>query len=387
MEQEAKRKRPEEKEKILIEDFKSFSDNFFKPSAFNLATISNAKNSRELRKILLSDFFFWFSAINVYLLVMCSATSALRKSLSMASFTFALPQLSSTSMVIFKCATVYRNKSNISEVFNKMSRVFPKEKKLQQKYNIRRYYKSYSRFARIYAFLFMVPCILVLTVPLIKMVTSGVATLPLNIWLPFDYDSNAVYVIAYLWTIWTCSNSVIFLIAIDTLMFVLISLVSMEFDILKIDLVNLKDLEASQAGIKTAQLVERHNVLINCGKTLERIFSPSFLYNFVLSSFVICLTAFQYTTSKDIFERIFNGSYCAAMLNQILLLCYFGQKVIDSSESIAGGAYDSGWEKIKNIKVTKALYMIIHRAQTPNKLTAMGFKEISLISFTTVKVI
>lgn len=153
------------------------------------------------------------------------------------------------------------------------------------------------------------------------------------------------------------------------------------------DLSGLKNTEASKLEIRAAELVKRHNNLIDCGQMLEKTFTPSFLNNFLLSSVIVCLTAFQYSTLTDTIQSIFNSSYCTAMLNQILLLCYFGQKVVDSSESIAGGAYESGWELIENKKVKKAVRMIICRAQTPSRLTAMKFAEISLPSFTSVELL
>lgn len=373
-------------ENVLLEDFSAFSKSFFKINTFTLSTVSKGKSRTENIKILLSDGFFWFSTINVCLFVAFSAVNALQESLNMVALTFSLPLLSSLSLVVVKCSTVYFNKSNIVDLLDRIKQVFPKDEKDQRKYEIKSYYKSYLRFARIYAFLFMVPCFCVMTIPLISLISTGQRALPLNIWLPFEHEkSNAVYLIVYLWTIWTCSNSVLLLIAVDTFMFVLITLVSMELDILKADLINLRNAWNSKIDRQIAELIKRHNELFECGKMLENIFSPSFLYNFLQGSFVICLTAFQYSTSADTIQRIFNGSYCAAILNQTLLLCYFGQKVIDASENIAGGAYDCGWHEIENMKVRKAVKRIIERAQRPTKLTGMNFTDISLLTFTSVR--
>lgn len=371
--------------KILFEDFLSFSGQFFKFVTFKFSSFSKKKTSNENSKILLSDLFFWFSAFNVCLFVSLCAVSALKKSFDIAAFTFSMPLLTSTSLVIVKCLTVYCNKENISEVLDIMKIAFPKETLMQKKYNIKRYYKSYKLFAQVYAFLFMVPCFCVMALPLIELVRSGEKSFPLHMWLPFDSQRNEVYAVSLCWSVWACVNSVLILIAVDTLMFVLITLLSMEFDILTLDFKNMINTETPSIHKTAVELIQRHNNLIECSLKLERIFSPSFLYNFVQSSFVICLTAFQYTTSTEASQILFNGSYCIAILNQIWLLCYFGQKVIDSSENIASGAYNSEWEKIESLKLRKAIMIVIERAQTPSKLTAMNFTDISLKSFTTVK--
>lgn len=370
---------------VLFEEFMGFSNIFFKINTFTFSSISNSKSRQENLTILLSDLFFWLSTINVCLFVSFSAVEALRESLNMVALTFSLPLLSSLSLVVVKCSTVYFNKSTISELLNRLKLIFPEERQVQRKYDIKSYHNSYILFARIYAFLFMVPCFCVMVIPLIGLISSGHKSFPLNIWLPFQYESNLIYVSVYLWTIWACSNSVLLLIAVDTFMFMLITLVSMELDILKVDIINLKTCWNSKIDQQTAELIKRHNNLIECVRMLEKIFSPSFLFNFLQSSFVICLTAFQYSTSTDTIQSVFNGSYCTAILNQILLLCYFGQKLIDASGRIADAAYDSGWDAIENMKVKKSMKRIIERAQTPTKLTAMSFKDISLHSFTSVR--
>ena len=326
-----RQKRSQEISAVLFEEFTEFSNKFLKINTFTFSSFSKTSNSGAKIKILLKDIFFWFSAINVCLFVSFSAVAALKASLSMVAFTFSLPLLSSTSLVVVKCLTIYFNKSNISDLLSRLKRAFLKDKLIQQKYDIKRYHKSYILFARIYAFLFVVPCFCVIAIPLVALVRSGQKSFPLNIWLPFDCQSDVVYIAVYLWTIWACSNSVLLLIAVDTLMFVLITLVSMELDLLKIDFINMKNTWNSKVDRQTAELIKRHNNLIDCCKMLENIFSPSFLFNFLQSSFVICLTAFQYSTSTSTIQRFFNGSYCTAILNQILLLCYFGQKLIDAT--------------------------------------------------------
>lgn len=371
------------KDKIEFDDFIKFSRNFFRFATFEFATRSSDKSFWDNAKIVLCDCFFWFSAFNVCLFVSLSAVAAIMKGLNMNAFTFSMPLLTSVSLVLVKCSTVYWNKSNISDVINQLQSVFPEEKLKQKKYNIKSYFENYRLFARVYAVMFMVPCVCVMIIPLIKLVSSGSKSFPLNIWVPFEYERKGIYIIAFLWSVWACANSVLILIAIDTLMFVLITLVSMEFDILRIDFTNLT---ATTLNIErqVGNFIQRHNNLIECNRKLEQIFSPSFLFNFVQSIFVICLTAFLYTKSSDPIQLIMNGSYCAAVLNQIFLICYFGQKVIDSTEKIAHASYNCGWESISCPKVRQAITNVIQRAQKPVKLTAMNFSDISLKSFTSV---
>lgn len=374
-----------EDEKIEFEDFLESYKKFFKFVTFTFVWPSEAENSKEKVKRLIKDVFFWFSVANVCLMVSLVAVSAFRQSTGLSALTFAVPLVTSVTNMTVKCLTVYCFKTDISQLLNKIECNFPM-KKVYRKHRVAEYLKNYKRFVRLYTFLFIMPCLSVIAIPLIKLFSTGQRSFPLDLWMPLSIHRTDVYAIAYLWCIWTCTNSVIVLIAIDSLMFVLITLISMEFDILKIDFLALKHTNRSAVERQTFELVQHHSELIECSGRLERIFSASFLYNFVQSSFVICLTAFQYMTSSEASQLLFNGSYCAAILNQVWLLCYFGQKIIDSSEGIAEGAYGCDWEWNENLPLQRALMVVIERAQTPVKLTAMNFTDVSLKSFKSVTV-
>jgi hypothetical protein len=166
-------------------------------------------------------------------------------------------------------------------------------------------------------------------------------------------------------------------------MYLLMTLISMELDNIKLFYFGLAS-KANKVDAKLRKLIKNHVALIDCSRRVEEVFSPLFLFSFVQSSVVVSLLAVSSSTSIEPLKLIFNASYCAAMLNQIWLLCFFGQKLIDSSEKVAEGAYESGWEDLKS-RTRRSLVLVMVRGQQPVKLTAMNFKTISLKSFTAVK--
>lgn len=386
MKLDTRRKSPVSNDMILFKDFTSFSEKVFKLFTFKLSPFEEAKTWKEKFKIVLSDVFFWFKALNVCVFIGLGATAALKNSNGFLALTISMPLMASLMLVVVKCLTVYCNKLRISEVLSMLEILFPRGNLVQKKYNIKRYLKNYKLFARIYSVLFMLPCVGIVVIPLIKLATSGDKTFPLNMWFPLESERSDVYAIVFIWSCWVDANSIFILIAVDTLMFVMITLVSMGFDMLCIDLTDLANTKASKIENRTRELIQRHNDLIECCRKIEKIFSPSFLFNLMQGSFVICLTAFQYSTSTETTQYYFSGTYCSAILNQVWLLCFFGQKVIDSSNFIANGAYTSGWERIENIEVKKAIMLTIQRSQRTTKLTAMNFADISLKSFTSVDI-
>jgi hypothetical protein len=105
---------------------------------------------------------------------------------------------------------------------------------------------------------------------------------------------------------------------------------------------------------------------------------------FMQSSLVICLVAFQLLTVIEVREILANISLLGTIFNQILMLCAFGQKLINSSIGVSEGVYASEWESINDIRIKKSLLLILLKAQNPKKLTAMNFVDISLEIFTKV---
>lgn len=369
---------------IEFEDFVSYSESIFKTFTFTLDQVSKAKTAKDKVEIMLKDFFFWFTVINVLLMIFFVAANAIVKSLEFSAMTSTIAIVTSGCNVGVKSCTVYFNKSSIVKVLGYTKRDFP-IKQNHKRYKVNGYLSNYKKFAKLYTVLFAAPCLSAMVIPLIKLFSSGEKTFPLNVWMPFDTESTGIYALAYIWTVWTCTYSVVVLIAIDSLMFVLITLVTMEFDILKLDFLALNRVGKAEAERQVGGLVERHSNLIECSKSLERVYSPSFLYTFMQGSFVICLTAFQYMASSEATALMFNGTYCAAILNQILLVCYFGQKIIDSSGNIADNVYNCGWERKQSDSLTKAAMLVVQRGQTPVKLTAMNFMDVSLPSFRSVR--
>lgn len=99
----------------------------------------------------------------------------------------------------------------------------------------------------------------------------------------------------------------------------------------------------------------------------------------------MCFSLFKIITADgDMSIYFFYSSYLFGMAGGILLLCHFGQMLIDASESLAEGAYFSEWETFEEEHFKKQIIPIMLRAQRAKCLTAMGFADISLLTYTTV---
>lgn len=84
-------------------------------------------------------------------------------------------------------------------------------------------------------------------------------------------------------------------------------------------------------------------------------------------------------------DYIFYASYLGTIVGQIWLLCYYGQKLIDSSADLAEGIYESDWMDLDNNLLRKQIILIMLRVQRLQRLTAKNFAVISFETFATVK--
>jgi 7tm Odorant receptor len=170
----------------------------------------------------------------------------------------------------------------------------------------------------------------------------------------------------------------------DSLLYALITMITMEFDILKDDLMNLK-LPPKGDGLEIIRnFSDRHNKLLGLGEKLQNIFALSFFFSCTISSLVLCFVAFQLSRASDVSTYSLYVPYLSLMAGQILLLCFHGQKMINASQSVADGVYNCGWENFDDESFKRQLLLIIIRSQRPKKLTALNFADVTLGSFTSV---
>lgn len=135
---------------------------------------------------------------------------------------------------------------------------------------------------------------------------------------------------------------------------------------------------------KLAELVKIHETLIRLSESLEKIYRISIFFNFFGSSIILCLIGFQFSIeiNPEMLAKYF--LFMTVSFVQILILCFYGNKLTTASESVNDAVYDTGWD-VKGDKLFKSyLLMMMQRSQKPSTLSAFKFAVVSLKSFTTV---
>ena len=167
-------------ELVLFEDFLKFPLRLFCLFWFDFQSVSIQRSRKQNLKIILRNVFFWFSVGNVCFIILLSVASKWSNS---SVLTFSAPILSS-SLLVFKSFAMFLNKSKICGILVDLKKLFPTGKHAQDKFKTRLTLKSFIRFSKIYFLFFLIPCLSVVIIPLVKLVIKGERALVLDVKLP-----------------------------------------------------------------------------------------------------------------------------------------------------------------------------------------------------------
>jgi gustatory receptor len=128
--------------------------------------------------------------------------------------------------------------------------------------------------------------------------------------------------------------------------------------------------------------VDSHNKLIELSDAVQEIFGLYVLLFVAQSSLVISLMCFQLASTDQL---NYLAPFILTTLNQVWLMCHFGQKLHDSSSSVADGIFECDWYQLDDRKMKRIIPFIIQRCQREKVIKARGFAVIKLSTFMGVK--
>lgn len=369
-------------DEIDFDSFIKFPLFLFKIVAFDIEpmeTNAKEKQSRQVRKFY---FIFYYSAI--CLGIFQATVYGFVHSDEIFVALNQIPNVLTLVLVVIKTSTTIFRKNDIWNLIEELRNIFKLHGSDTERSGIKLYLDKYNRIVKGLTGFFSIVTV-ALFLPFIDYLVFGTMEFTVSFWFPFDAFQLSTYPIAFVYSNWMCVNSSIFELSVDILLFALITVISMEFDLLRTDLINLKSASKHHRKYVMTSLLERHKKLLELGEKLSPIYAPSVFSNFAISSIVMCFNAFQISNSKSSGAVYAFYIPCSiTFMGQVLLLCIFGQKLIDSSLQIASGIYECDWVDLEDIALKKQIILIMMRAQQPVQMTAMKVVKVSIENFTTV---
>lgn len=295
------------------------------------------------------------------------------------------PNFCSVVLMSLKGFATFIRRDEIWKIFLEFKKMNERRVGKNQTYQVKKYLDDYHFYMIAYTTVFLLISLPVVY-PIIPFVIDGSMKYSIQYWWWFDPYQRAIFPFVTLWINFIVYANLMFLLACDSLLYALLTIISMEFDILKSDLLEIGKMKKNERDEKIKDLIDHHNSLLNISGKLQNIYSLTFLLALAISSLILCSVVFQLSIAREnlVETYSFYVPYVFLLGGQTYLLCLFGQRLIDSSESVADGIFLCGWEDIDDIKFKKNLILIILRAQRAKRLSAMDFTSIALRSFTTV---
>ena len=298
----------------------------------------------------------------------------------------AISDASTAILVALKGLIIFLRKTDIQMIFEEL-KLLDKTRNIEgEEYKKRKYLDEYHRVVKFCVGNFISTILIIASLWFPYLLTGRIIYVT-NLWFPFDEYRLEMFPFAQIWIDWLAYLSITLFLTSDLLLYSLITVISMEFDFLKHNMnFFLKSDSKDERMTKITSFIERHNKLLELCDKLQQIFEPIFLFNFVISSVIMCIVLYHFLfCATSLVLYTFDFFYLISIAVQIWLFCYFGQKLINSSTAIANGIYDQDWMDLDDNEFKKYVVLIILRAQRPMRLTAMGFADISLETFATVR--
>lgn len=370
---------------INLESFIKFPLLVFRMLFFNFKPLGENAGFKATIQHYARMLFYMFCLVSGFLSVLQLIGYGFVHSDDFIAVVHAAPDSSTILLVTIKGMTTFTHRNGIWKILKEIELIFDGHKNRKVKFELKNYLAGYQSLANKYAAISILMFLSQLS-PWLSFIFFGEMKFVAHYWYPFDEYQLHTFPFALLWVNWIATVAIVFLLGSDLLLYALVTIIAMEFDMLKNEFVNLKMASKEERHLVISNLIDRHNQLLELVDKLQNIFAPTFLFSFLISSFIICFEAFQLSSVDiDFAESMYHLPLLGIVSVQIWLLCLYGQKLIDSGIDIADGIYECDWEVSDDSGFKKQIILVILRGQRAKPLTAMKFADITLVTFTTVR--
>nr|AXF48776.1 odorant receptors OR26 [Lobesia botrana] len=229
---------------------------------------------------------------------------------------------------------------------------------------------NYARFLlQFFNKICIMTCILWIIFPMISHFKQE--SVEFTIWLPFDTNKNPQFFIAicYVWlqTTWLGLNNS----TMDIFIVYLFAQTKTQLSILRVNLeglVNRCKKEATATSSYTEVLeyrfrgiIHHYNEIIKFSDMTEDIFHGPILFQFLVSGWIICTTAYRTINMNPASgEFISMILYMICILSELFLFCFYGNEVAHESQRVIESAYCMEWEEMP-VKYRRYLIIFMER--------------------------
>nr|QIJ45816.1 olfactory receptor [Glyphodes pyloalis] len=210
-----------------------------------------------------------------------------------------------------------------------------------------------------------------------------------HLYYPFDHSNPAAHTFLFIFEMFGGLSSVNAMLSADILFITMASHISMLLRLLQVKIRRIGVSNDAQIGLQDnyntiVEVIKIHQRLISYGNDLEHAFTVVNLLNVLLSSVNICCVVFSIVFLEPLME-ISNKLFIGAALTQMGVVCWYADDIYRASIGVADAVYESGWYQC-DPRSRRALLVMLQRSQRPLYFTALKFKSITMMTFTSVSI-
>ncbi|KAL5284443.1 GPROR8.2 family protein [Megaselia abdita] len=281
---------------------------------------------------------------------------------------------------------LYIFRHDIYDVMQELRSIFPDNHEDQVKLKV---YSYYSRIQFIsYAFIFF--CVAFTSAFNIFPIYAGVITVFFEngtyvkdfgyfVWYPFDTEAWDVYLILYGLQIHGAYLAGVLFVGADLMMCAAVAQNCMHFSHMKNLLLEYQPKGNEKDLTFITDLAKYHDKILVLNEKVNSMFSVCILVSFMTATAAICFIGFQITSSTPQ-DAIKFGLFLGAEITQLVAICYYGNKIVDSSTGVGDAMYYHNWYSA-DIRYRKMMIQIMQRSQRPASIRAPTFPPTSYETF------
>jgi 7tm Odorant receptor len=285
-----------------------------------------------------------------------------------------------TSLTLVKCLSFAWNKKRINKIFRRFKRASFVNLSPEVAERNKRSLDDFNRIKVVRALTLLLATSSIICEPIIKFWLNGTWKHELiwKYWFLFDEYIESYYTFILWWMNWNITNTSLMFYATDMLTYGLALTLSNQFKILSHEVK-----EALDWNGNLSPLIKRHIELIQLVKQVNKSLAATFLLNFLVSSYILCGSAYLISTSEDFPTTSKYLLVFIVQLIQIALLCHFGSMVESSSVEIFNAVHASNWND-DNSKVKFGALMMLMQSRKPLELRAWKFVPLNFVTLTMI---
>nr|WQS23364.1 odorant receptor 12 [Diaphania glauculalis] len=206
-----------------------------------------------------------------------------------------------------------------------------------------------------------------------------------HLYYPFDQTQVVVHGFVFIFEMFGGLSSVNAMLSADILFITMASHISMLLRILQVKIRRIgteheQDMQDNYDQI--VDVIKIHQRLISYGNDLEQAFTMVNLLNVLLSSVNICCVVFSIVFLEPVMEMS-NKLFIGAALTQMGVVCWYADNIYRASVGVADAVYESGWYRC-DPRSRRALLVMLQRSQRPLYFTALKFRSITMMTFSSI---